>query len=181
MRRLSGTPTHRQTCHVPTCIRNTFLSEVSTLKMYCEEELFYSKSAWHQWNESECQNMSKIVRQLQLFQISKSLTALADCWHRDAKDQLVVSQFLHLSLELVGAAAKYLHRGRHGQKEDSDVVGPLLVTQTSHKVRSSNNRRYNPQNFLGASQNSKSSANLLKQYKQEVGLLKLSNERLFSS
>ena len=128
--------------------------------------------------------MSKIVRQLQLFQISKSLTALADCWHHDVNDQLEVSQFLHLS-SLSEPAAKYLHRGRHGQKEDSDVVGPLLVTHTSHKVISSNiNRggwRYNPQNFLGASQNSKSSANLLKQYEQEVGLLKLSNERLFSS
>ena len=128
--------------------------------------------------------MSKIVRQLQLFQISKSLTALADCWHHDVNDQLEVSQFLHLS-SLSEPAAKYLHRGRHGQKEDSDVVGPLLVTHTSHKVISSYiNRggwRYNPQNFLGASQNSKSSANLLKQYEQEVGLLKLSNERLFSS
>ena len=78
--------------------------------------------------------MSKIVRQLQLFQISKSLTALADCWHHDVKDQLEVSQFLHLS-SLSEPAAKYLHRGRHGQKEDSDVVGPLLVTQPSHKVR----------------------------------------------
>ena len=128
--------------------------------------------------------MSKIVRQLQLFQISKSLTALADCWHHDVKDQLEVSQFLHLS-SLSEPAAKYLHRGRHGQKEDSDVVGPLLVTHTSDKVISSNRNRggwrYNPQNFLGASQNSKSSANLLKQYEQEVGLLKLSNERLFSS
>ena len=49
-------PIHRQTCHVPTCIRNTFLSEVSTLKMYCEEELFYSKYDWllkHHYIKSE--------------------------------------------------------------------------------------------------------------------------------